>query len=107
MVILFLCGLGVLTYADRGGITRKDKPQLNIELHGTLKNSIPFNLKSGIVFRGSEILNTRRIGNSLVSESVISYKKGNTTYLLPYKQRILIPQYSAKDGYKLIIRPGK
>jgi len=107
LVVVMLCSAGIFAFADRGGITRKDKPQLNIELHGTLKNSIPFNLKSGIVFRGSEILSSERVGNSIVSESLVSYRKGNTIYLIPYKQRLVIPEYSNKGGYKIIIRSRK
>lgn len=106
VIVLLLCGIGYLSFADRGGIGRKNKPQFNIELHGTLKNSIPFNLKSGLVFRGSEIISSHKIGNSLITESVMSFQKGKTTYLIPYKQRIVIQDYS-KDGYKLIIRPRK
>lgn len=107
IVVLLLCGIGYLGFADRGGIGRKNKPQFNIELHGTLKNSIPFNLKSGLVFRGSEIISNHRIGGSLVTESVMSFQKGKTTYLIPYKQRVLIQDYSQNGGYKLIIRPRK
>lgn len=105
-VVLLLCGIGFLSFADRGGIGRKNKPQFNIELHGTLKNSIAFNLKSGLVFRGSDIISKQRIGNSVVTESVMSFQKGKTTYLIPYKQRIIVQDYS-KDGYKLIIRSRK
>ena len=103
-VILIFCGIGLFAFADRGGFVKKDKPQMNIQSHGTLKNSIPFNLKSGLKYRGSEILNMHRVGNSIVAESVVSYRKGNTVYLVPYKQRIVTPQYSKNDGYKLIIR---
>ncbi len=33
---------------------------------------------------------------------MLQIKKGNSIYILPYKQRILIPEYSS-SGYKLII----
>ena len=105
-IVVILCGIGYLSFADRGGIGRKNKPQFNIEFHGTLKNSIRFNLKSGLVFRGSDIISKQRIGNSVVTESVMSFQKGKTTYLIPYKQRIVVQEYS-KEGYKLIIRPKK
>lgn len=100
--VLFL--VGIFAFADRGGFIKKDKPRLNIETHGNLKNSIPFNLKSGLKYDGSRIINTQRVGGSVVTESVVSYKKGNVVYLIPYKQRIATPEYSQKDGYKLVIR---
>ncbi|MEO8960862.1 MAG: hypothetical protein ABI325_03210 [Ginsengibacter sp.] len=104
---LFICGVGFYTLADKGRFVKKNKTQLNIKTTETLQNSIPFNLKSGLVYRGSILLNKQQIGNSIVNDVYISYRKGNTVYILPYKQRILIPEYSQKDGYKLIIRSKK
>ncbi len=106
-VVLLVCGVSLFALADRGGFVKKNKTQLNIDTNGNLKNAISFNLKSGLVYRGSSILNKEQIGNSIISDALISYKKGNTVYILPYKQKILIPEYSQNDGYKLIIRPRK
>jgi hypothetical protein len=106
-VLLLVCGVCVFAFADRGGFVKKNRTQLNIKTNGNLKNSIPFNLKSGLTYRGSFLTDQEQIGNSLVSDAYISYKKGNTVYILPYKQKILIPEYNQKDGYKLIIRGRK
>ena len=106
-VILLVCGICLFAFADRGGFVKKDKAHLNINTNGNLKNSIAFNLKSGLSYRGSFILDRQQIGNSVISDALISYKKGNTVYILPYKQKILIPQYSQNEGYKLIIRSRK
>jgi hypothetical protein len=106
-VVLLVCGVCLYAFADRGGFVKKNKTHLNINTNGNLKNSIAFNLKSGLTYRGSSSLGQEHIGNSVITESLISYKKGNTVYILPYKQKILIPEYSQKDGYKLIIRPRK
>ena len=104
---LFICGVGYYTLADKGRFVKKNKTQLNIKTTATLQNSIPFNLKSGLSYRGSFSLNKQQIGSSVISDAYISYRKGNTVYILPYKQRILIPEYSQKEGYKLIIRNRK
>lgn len=104
LISLFFCGVFYVALADRGFL-KKNKAHLNIAVTGSLKNSIDFNLRSGIAYRGSFFLNKQQIGNNLVNDAYISYKKGNTIYVLPYKQKIAIPEYSAKDGYKLVIRP--
>lgn len=104
-VLIFCCGVYFISLADRGGFIKKNKTQLNITTKGNLKNSIAFNLKSGVSYKGSFFLNSQQIGNTYISDTYISYKKGNTIYILPYKQKVLIPDYSQKDGYKLIIRP--
>ncbi len=102
--ILIGCISGIAN-ADRGVFgKKKNKVQLNITTQNTLKKSIPFNLKSGLSFKGSSLLNTQQIGNSVFNTALISFKKGNTIYILPYKQKVLIPSYSPETGYKLIIR---
>lgn len=106
-VVLLVCGICFFSFADRGGFVKKNKTRLNIKTNGNLKNSIPFNLKSGLTYRGSFLTDHEQIGNSMISDLYISYKKGNTIYILPYKQKVLIPEYSQAGGYKLIIRPRK
>lgn len=102
------CGVCFFAFANRGGFVKKNKTHFNINTtSGNLRNSIAFNLRSGLVYRGSSILGRQQIGNSIVTDALVSYKKGNTIYILPYKQRVLIPQYTQQDGYKLIIRSRK
>lgn len=107
IVVLFVFGVACYTFADKGGFVKKNRTHLNIQTNGNLKNSIPFNLKSGLVYKGSVLLNKQQIGNNLISDAYVSYRKGNTVYILPYKQKVLIPEYSQKDGYKLVIRSRK
>jgi hypothetical protein len=107
LVALLACSICFIALADRGGFVKKNKTHLNITTQGNLKNSIAFNLKSGINYKGSFLLNRQQIVNNVVSDAIVSFKKGNTTYILPYKQRIIIPEYTQKEGYKLIIRSRK
>lgn len=104
-VILLFCGAYLFASTDRGDYGKGNKTKLNIATNGDLRNSIAFNLKSGLTYRGSFLTNQEKVGAYLVSDAIVSYKKGNTIYILPYKQKTLIPQYNRQDGYKLIIRP--
>jgi len=106
-IILLFCFVTLVAIADRGGFGRKNKISFNITTLGTLKNSIPFNLRSGLKYRGNTVLNKQQIGSSIFTNSIISYQKGNTIYIVPYKQKVLIQSYSAASGYKLIIRSKK
>ena len=106
-VILLFCGVCLLASADRGHFVVKKKITLDVNPSTNLRNALAFNLKSGIVYKGSDILKQEVVGNSIISDVVLSYKKGNTIYLLPYKQRIAMPQYSKEEGSKLIIRLKK
>ncbi|MDB5199985.1 MAG: hypothetical protein JWO92_1948 [Chitinophagaceae bacterium] len=103
-IILLVCFVTLVAIADRGGFGRRNKIHFNIITLNTLKNSVAFNLKSGLSYKGNTILNHQQVGNSIFTNSIVSYQKGNTIYILPYKQKILIQSYSPASGYKLIIR---
>ena len=63
------------------------------------------NLKSGLSYKGS-LLSSTQSGSSLVLKNVVTYQKGNTTYILPYKSKVT-PIPDMRQGYggvKLIIR---
>lgn len=105
LIAIIFCAATYMATADRGGFGRKNKVHFNIITINTLKNSIPFNLRSGLNYKGSAIVNSQQVGNSIFNNSIINYQKGNTIYIVPYKQKVLIQSYSAGTGYKLIIRP--
>jgi len=68
--------------------------------------SISFNLKSGLAYKRS-FLNTSRysIGNSIINTTVVTYQKGNTTYIIPYKNKMTIAEMRpGYTGMKIIIR---
>jgi hypothetical protein len=104
LIIFAICCISIFANADRGGFGRKKtKVNLNITTSTTLKNSIAFNLRSGLTYKGSTLFNHQLMGKNSFDNALVTYKKGNTIYILPYKQRILIPDYTT-SGYKLIIR---
>ena len=98
-----------LAFADRGvGKKNKNRTTLNINTPASLKNSISVNLKSGLTYKGSLLSSKQAIGNTVMNSTLITYQKGNTIYIIPYKNRITMPEM--KQGYtgvKLIIKPRK
>ncbi len=106
LTIALLFSVVQVAMADRGiGKKNKNKTILNIYTPSTLRNSIAFNLKSGLSYKGSLLSNTNTVGNSIMSNSLITYQKGNITYIIPYKHNIVVPEI--KQGYtgmKVIIR---
>ena len=106
--IALLFSIVNVAIADRGiGKKNKNKTILNIATNAySIRNSIPFNLKSGLSYSGSLLSNTNTIGSSLLNQSVITYQKGNMTYILPIKQKIIITDINqGYTGMKIIIRP--
>lgn len=106
LTIALLFSLAQVAMADRGiGKKNKSKTLLNITTPSLLRNSIAFNLKSGLSYKGSLITNETSLNNSIMSNSLITYQKGNMTYIIPYKHKIAVPEM--KQGYtgvKIIIR---
>ena len=106
LVLVVFNSATALASADRGGFGRKrSKVHLNITTFHSLKKSIPFNIKSGLTCRGSMLVDQQQVGTTFYNSTLLTYKKGNTVYVLPYKQKVLIPDYKPSTGYKLIIRP--
>lgn len=106
VIILMLSGIGFSAMADKGiGKKNKSKVSLNINAGNSLRNSIALNLKSGLKYTGSLLANQQTNGTSYLNNTLLTYQKGNTVYIIPHKQVFAIPEM--KQGYtgvKLIIK---
>jgi hypothetical protein len=106
-IILALVSVTTVVFADRGtGKKAKARTTLNINSGNTsLKSSILSNIKSGLSYKGS-FLATRQVNNSVITDNTLmTYQKGNTTYIIPYKNKLAIPDMrQGYAGVKLIIR---
>ena len=85
---LFLTGLAVFAIASMGGGGNKSKNK-TVKVDVTpIRTTNGFTLRSGVNYHGSMIFGQER-SNSLISyNSVVTYQKGNTTYILPYRYRL-------------------
>jgi len=106
LACFILFSVVVEALADKGfGRKDKNKATLNITAPSGIRNSIAFNLKSGLSYKGS-LLNTRKnLGGAIINTSIVTYQKGNSTYIIPYKSKLTITE--VKQGYtgmKIIIR---
>lgn len=105
VTIALLFGIAQVAMADRGVGKKKNKTILNIYTPTTLRSSIGFNLKTGLSYTGSLLSSTQTVGNSIMTNSLITYQKGNVTYVVPYKHKIVLPEIAqGYTGMKLIIR---
>ena len=106
LIILMFSGIGFSAMADKGiGKKNKSKSNLNITTGSSLRNSISLNLKTGLKYTGSLLVNQQVSGNVLFTNTLLTYQKGNTVYIIPHRQIIAVPD--VKQGYtgmKLIIK---
>jgi hypothetical protein len=68
------------TLKDRGLLTLRSAPH-------NYKN---FSLKSGYNFRTNSLLNNETSEKVIMLNTVMTYQKGNTTYILPLKKKLLL-----------------
>jgi hypothetical protein len=108
LFIAMFMGLLLTSFADRGdrGAGKKrTKVALNIKMPSTFNSSFKFNLRNGLKYNGSLITPNRSAVRSTTSNTFITYQKGNSVYIIPYKQKIIVPDYKAGTvGAKIIIR---
>jgi hypothetical protein len=106
---VLLSGTAFSAMADRGSgkKSKSSKITLNIVTPSTLRNSLSINLKYGLKYSGSILANNQGLSGATLRNSLVTYQKGNTTYIIPYKQKIVMPEVRpGYTGVKLIIRPN-
>jgi len=57
-----------------------------------------FSLKSGYIYRGNQIINHQKSFNSVSLNSLITYQKGNMTYIVPMKTTVLTGKIKLSAG---------
>ena len=106
MILVILNGIMLTTFADRGVGKKKTKVSLNIVNNTSFSKALSFNLKTGLKYKGSLLTSIEANKNSILYNTLVTYQKGNTIYIIPYKQKVVVPEM--KQGYtgmKLIIKP--
>ena len=106
--ILFL--MSILTaqmfvsFADRGIGKKKAKAVLNIKAPNNFTSSLNFNLKNGMKYTGSISTSSVLVPTSKLN-TLITYQKGNSVYILPIKQKVVVADVrKGYTGTKLIIK---
>jgi hypothetical protein len=107
-IILTLVSATTVVFADRGTGKKSNKVRTTLNIAPTassLKSTVMSNLKNGLSYKGS-FLTTKHTSNAVVaSNTMLTYQKGNTTYLLPYKTKMAVADMGqGYTGVKLIIR---
>ncbi len=88
-VIAVISLTAIAAFATLGdGRVKKNKPGQSLLTNKTKTTS--FSLRSGYSFRGSQVINTQA-QNFVSLNTVLTYQKGNTTYIVPLKKKVLLP----------------
>ena len=91
--VLLLAVVG-LTFASKGGGGDKDKKNSSIPLKTEfvpIRTTNNFTLKAGPSYSGSILLSQEKTKTSISFNTLITYEKGNSIFVMPYKYRVNTP----------------
>ena len=95
-----MIGLVALAWASSGG--GKKKTSSNLKSGFTpIRTYKGFTLKAGPQYMGSRTIFSQK-GNSTLQNTLVTYQKGNTVYILPYKYRTHPGRLSQKNNLNVI-----
>ncbi|HLX92026.1 MAG TPA: hypothetical protein VKR32_10110 [Puia sp.] len=77
-----------LAFASKGGDKNKKRTANMKSDFVPIRIVSPFTLKSGFAYSGSRVFNVQKENNSFSINSLITYQRGNTTFIVPYQYRI-------------------
>ena len=93
-----LIGMAVFAIASMGGGKKNKSVKADIT---PIRTTNGFTLKAGPSYNGSMIFGQAKSKNEVSFNSVITYQKGNTTYILPYKYKLQSTSYQSKSSLQM------
>lgn len=86
-LLAVVTGVAFATLGD--GKTKTNKSKKSLLSNKVVLSPGTFSLKSGYNYRGNEVLSLE--SNRYISiNTVITYQKGNSTYIMPLKKKVLL-----------------
>ena len=105
LLVAALNGIVLNTMADKGVGKAKKRPIISAITTSIYIKSLSFNLKSGLSYKGTLLNTVESSKKTVLYNTLVTYQRGNTIYILPYKQKIIVPEMRpGYTGMKLIIK---
>jgi len=91
-----------LTFASKGGGGDKKNTNIPLKTNFTpIRTTNGFTLKAGPSYAGSYVLGQEKTDNHISFNTLITYQKGNSIYILPYKYKVNTSVYLNNTGNNL------
>ena len=85
---ILLVSMGIFALASMGGGGNKSKDKTIKPEFTPIRTTNGFTLKAGPVYRGSVSFGQQKTTNLVAFNSIATYQKGNTIYILPCKYKL-------------------
>jgi hypothetical protein len=100
IISFVLVGFAALAFASMGGGGAKKSKTVKADFV-PIRTTNGFTLKAGPSYHGSLIFGQEKNKNVISFNSVVTYQKGNTTYILPYKYRMQTSSMESRNNMQL------
>jgi len=103
LVSALLIAVVGLTFASKGGGGEKKKDN-GIPLKASftpIRTTAGFTLKAGPSYAGSYLLSSEKANNYVSFNTLITYEKGNSVFILPYRYKMNTSVYLNNSGSNL------
>ncbi len=86
-VLTLICAMTIAAFASLGDGKSKSK-KVSLLNNRSVVAPGKFSLRSGYQYRGSQIIDQQKSNNVITLNSLVTYQKGNMTYILPLKTMV-------------------
>lgn len=88
LISFVLIGFGIFAIASMGGGGNKSKDKSIRPEFTPIRTTNGFTLKAGPSYHGSMIFGQEKSRNLVSYNSLVTYQKGNTTYIIPCRYKL-------------------
>ena|ERR1700744_1598287 len=102
LVSVLLIAVVGLASASKGGGGEKGKKEIPLKTNFTpIRTTSGFTLKAGPTFTGNYLLNAEKTSTYVSFNTLVTYQKGNSIYVMPYHYKINTSVYLNNSGNNL------
>lgn len=98
MVLLVIAGSAVASFATLGDGNKKPGDSKSPLLSAKTFKSGSFSLRSGYTYRGNQVISPEVKKSYISMNTTITYQKGNTTFIVPLKKKVLLSNIKIDIG---------
>ena len=89
LVSTIMVGVVGLAFASKGGGGEKKSANVPLKTNFTpIRTTNGFTLKTGPTFTGNYFLGTEKTNNYVSFNTLVTYEKGNSIYIMPYRYKV-------------------
>ena len=97
LTLVALLFVSVTVFAVDGIVSKSKSSKA---AYSNMKKNLSLTLNSGFSYRDNRSFGFRRMGKENSFNSVITYQKGNITYMLPYKNKTVLNKFKTPEKPK-------